>query len=160
MCFSKADRVGASFRRWPEQMRLITPSFHGNPFFQTDLNAITPDTSPADFAQKEHLSGKEYADYLAAVMRHFEVEVQEQEKVLELRPEAEGYTVRSEKNTYRSKAVIWAAGEFSRPKAAAFTGAEHCAHSSVFPKLGRLSGRGCSDHRRLRERNRCSVQPA
>ena len=26
--------VGSSFRRWPEQMRLLTPSFHGNPFFR------------------------------------------------------------------------------------------------------------------------------
>ncbi|MGB0259137.1 MAG: NAD(P)/FAD-dependent oxidoreductase [Coraliomargarita sp.] len=128
----EADRVGASFRRWPEQMRLITPSFHGNPFYQTDLNAITPDTSPADFAQKEHLSGKEYADYLAAVVRHFDLEVQEQEKVLEILPESDGYTVRTEKGIYRSKTVIWAAGEFSRPKTAAFVGAEHCAHSSVF----------------------------
>lgn len=29
----EANRVGASFRCWPEQMRLITPSFHANPFF-------------------------------------------------------------------------------------------------------------------------------
>ena len=30
----EADRVGASFRRWPAEMRLITPSFHANPFFR------------------------------------------------------------------------------------------------------------------------------
>ena len=113
-------------------MRLITPSFHGNPFFQTDLNAITPNTSPADFAQKEHLSGREYADYLCAVVCHFRLKVKEQEKVLDVIPDAEGYTVRTNKDTYRSKAVVWAAGEFSRPKTAAFAGAEHCAHSSVF----------------------------
>ena len=31
-----AGQIGTSFRRWPKQMRLITPSFHSNPFFQTD----------------------------------------------------------------------------------------------------------------------------
>ena len=62
----EANEVGSSFLKWPAQMRLITPSFHGNPFFQTDLNAITPDTSPGDYSQKEHLSGVEYAKYLKA----------------------------------------------------------------------------------------------
>ena len=74
----EANQVGSSFRRWPEQMRLITPSFHGNPFFQTDLNAITPDTSPADFFQKELLSGEDYADYLSAVVQHFNLNVKQQ----------------------------------------------------------------------------------
>ena len=40
----EAESVGASFSRWPEEMRLITPSFHANPFFQTDLNAVNRDT--------------------------------------------------------------------------------------------------------------------
>ncbi|MGB0416004.1 MAG: NAD(P)/FAD-dependent oxidoreductase [Coraliomargarita sp.] len=128
----ETHRVGASFRRWPRQMRLITPSFHANPFFQTDLNAITPDTSPADFCQKEHLSGHEYADYLNAVVTAFKLRVREQEEVLELRPESDGYSVRTNRESYRSKSIIWAAGEFSRPKKLSFAGAEHCAHSSVF----------------------------
>ena len=54
----EANCVGSSFRRWPKQMRLITPSFHTNSFYQTDLNSITPDTSPADFFQKQHLIRK------------------------------------------------------------------------------------------------------
>ena len=37
--------VGASFEAWPAQMRMISPSFHSNPFGQADLNAITPHTS-------------------------------------------------------------------------------------------------------------------
>lgn len=128
----EANQIGSSFRRWPEQMRLITPSFHGNPFFQTDLNAITPDTSPADFFQKEHLSGDEYADYLCAVVQHFGLNVAQKEKVEELTPESDGYSIQTDKRTYRSKIVIWAAGEFSRPKMGSFAGAELCAHSSVF----------------------------
>jgi len=55
----EAETIGATFRRWPDQMPLNTPSFHGNPFFQTDLNAVTPDTSPGHFSQKEQLSGRE-----------------------------------------------------------------------------------------------------
>lgn len=128
----EADEVGASFRRWPEQMRLITPSFHGNPFFQTDLNSITPDTSPADYFQKEHLSGEEYANYLSAVVSHFDLNVQEGEKVSRLTPGEETFAVQTENRTYRGKVVVWAGGEFSHPKVADFPGAEHCAHSSVF----------------------------
>jgi len=132
MLVLEADRIGASFRRWPEQMRLITPSFHGNPFYQTDLNAITPDTSPADFFQKQHLSGREYADYLVAVVSHFRLNVHEQEEVLQLIAEPNGYTVQTEKGTYQAKAVVWAGGEFSNPKSGTFPGAEYCVHSSVF----------------------------
>lgn len=128
----EADKIGASFRKWPQQMRLITPSFHGNPFFQTDLNAITPDTSPADFCQQEHLSGEQYADYLFAVVRHFDLPVNQQERLTKLTSSTGGYTVETNKGTYESKTVIWAGGEFSLPKTGNFQGAELCAHSSVF----------------------------
>jgi len=40
--------IGASFRAWPKGMSLLTPSFHSNAFGLTDLNAIDPDTSPAE----------------------------------------------------------------------------------------------------------------
>ncbi|MEM9444705.1 MAG: NAD(P)/FAD-dependent oxidoreductase [Verrucomicrobiota bacterium] len=126
------DKVGASFRRWPEEMRLITPSFHANPFFQTDLNAVTPDTSPADFLQKEHLSGKRYADYLQAIAIQFKLDFRENERVSEIIPEPNGYTVHAENSTYHAKAVIWAGGEFSLPKSGSFPGSEYCAHSSIF----------------------------
>jgi|SRR6056297_783504 len=64
------DGIGSSFDRWPAQMRLITPSFHSNPYGQVDLNSITPHTSPADFLRTEHPSGIEYAGYLRAVANH------------------------------------------------------------------------------------------
>ncbi len=135
-----AETVGASFRRWPEEMRLITPSFHGNPFFQTDLNAVTPDTSPADLFQKEHLSGHQYADYLQAVAVHFNLAVHVNERVLQIRPKSEVFTVQTGKTTYRGKAVVWAGGEFSHPKQGAFRGAAHCAHSSDFRTWGDYQG--------------------
>ncbi|MEE9975178.1 NAD(P)-binding domain-containing protein (plasmid) [Klebsiella pneumoniae] len=35
-----SHEVGASFMRWPEETRFITPSFFSNPFGQPDLNAM------------------------------------------------------------------------------------------------------------------------
>ena len=128
----EANCVGSSFRRWPKQMRLITPSFHTNSFYQTDLNSITPDTSPADFFQKQHLTGSEYADYLNTGVAHFGLNVQAQVRVSQITSEREGYFVHTNKETYKANIVIWAAGEFSLPKLKPFEGAELCAHSSVF----------------------------
>lgn len=45
--------VGAAFLQWPEEMRLITPSFPSNSFGCRDLNAVTTNTSPA-FALEEY----------------------------------------------------------------------------------------------------------
>ena len=128
----EANCVGSSFRRWPKQMRLITPSFHTNSFYQTDLNSITPDTSPADFFQKQHLTGSEYADYLNTGVAHFGLNVRAQVRVSQITSEREGYCVHTDKETYKANIVIWAAGEFSLPKLKPFEGAELCAHSSVF----------------------------
>ena len=128
----EANCVGSSFRRWPKQMRLITPSFHTNSFYQTDLNSITPDTSPADFFQKQHLTGKEYADYLGTGVAHFGLNVREQVKVSQITPGREGYCVHTDKENYKAEIIIWAGGEFSLPKLKSFEGAELCAHSSVF----------------------------
>ena len=128
----EANCVGSSFRRWPKQMKLITPSFHTNSFYQTDLNSITPDTSPADFFQKQHLTGNEYADYLRTGVAHFGLNVREQVRVSQITPIREGYCVHTDKETYKANIVIWAAGEFSLPKLKPFEGAELCVHSSVF----------------------------
>lgn len=128
----EADRVGSSFDRWPEEMRLITPSFHGNPFFQTDLNAVTPDTSPADLFQKEHLGGREYAEYLRALVAHFGLKTHENERVLRIQPDDGGFRVDTKRACHPAKAVIWSGGEFALPRHKAFSGAELCAHSSLF----------------------------
>ncbi|MCL4860149.1 MAG: NAD(P)-binding domain-containing protein, partial [Caldilineaceae bacterium] len=47
--FTLLDRyeVGASFLRWPAEMRFISPSFTSNGFGLLDLNAVTLNTSPA-----------------------------------------------------------------------------------------------------------------
>jgi putative flavoprotein involved in K+ transport len=53
--------IGASFRAWPEDTRFITPSFPANAFGQTDLNAISFDSSPGYSLRREHPDGPEYA---------------------------------------------------------------------------------------------------
>lgn len=61
--------VGASFIRWPQETRFITPSFYSNPFGHIDLNAVTRDSSPARSAGLEHLDGTAYAKYLQEVLQ-------------------------------------------------------------------------------------------
>ena len=56
-----ARDVGASFQSWPAGMSLLTPSFNSNSFGLVDLNAIDPDTSPADLFKTQHPTGKHYA---------------------------------------------------------------------------------------------------
>ena len=79
------EEIGASFRRWPDEMRFITPSFPSNSFGLTDLNAITPKTSPAVTLDREHPSGEEYADYLEAVVDFHELPVETGVEVVGLR---------------------------------------------------------------------------
>jgi len=136
----EAGSVGASFKRWPVEMRLITPSFNSNSFFQTDLNAITPDTSPADLFRKQHLSGHEYAQYLQAVVTYHNLNIAEGEKVLQLEPRLEGFELRTNRRVLRARTVIWAGGEYRHPAATPFPGATLCRHNSTVTAWGDLKG--------------------
>lgn len=79
------EEIGASFRQWPDEMRFITPSFPSNSFGLTDLNSITPGTSPAVVLDREHPSGDEYADYLEAVADYYELPVDIDVEVTDVR---------------------------------------------------------------------------
>ena len=68
-----AREVGAAFRSWTRGMALLTPSFFSNSFGLTDLNSIDPDTSPADFLNTQHPDGPSYANYLEAIVQHFQL---------------------------------------------------------------------------------------
>ena len=136
----EGQSVGASFRRWPEEMRLITPSFHSNPFFATDLNSISPRTSPGDLFDKEHLSGKEYATYLEAVVEHYDLPVSEECAVNELQPDSDGFALDTDDGVIRARFVIWATGEFSFPAREPFPGCELCRLSSRVPSWRDLHG--------------------
>ncbi len=68
--------TGHSFLEWPDSMKMITPSFPSNAFGQIDLNAIASLTSPAFTFKKEHLNGKEYAEYLKRVTALKEIDLE------------------------------------------------------------------------------------
>jgi len=122
----ESESIGNSFRRWPEEMRLITPSFHSNPFFATDLNAISPRTSPGDLFGLEHLSGKQFAAYLEAVVDHYALPVQLDSPVNRMRDDGDCFLLEADGQTIRARFVIWATGEFSFPDLEPFPGADLC----------------------------------
>ena len=127
-----AKTIGSSFKAWPKEMKMITPSFPSNGFHQTDLNAITPDTSPAFSLNKEHLSGEDYAKYLNSVASHYDIDVKEHtqiETVEAIDGNAYSLTTKSG-NSFISQYVIWAGGEFSAPKKQHFAGSDLCQHNS------------------------------
>src|SRR5262249_4380784 len=124
------EHTGASFDRWPEEMRFITPSFTSNAFGLLDLNAVTLDTSPAFTLQVEHPTGHQYANYLRGVQKHFELPVRRRVEVHSVEPLERGFRLHTSKGMFRSKFVIWATGEFQFPDLNPFPGAEHCIHTS------------------------------
>jgi len=132
--------VGATFEAWPRQMKLLTPSFHSNPFGAADLNAITPHTSPADFLHTEHPTGAEYASYLKAIARYYQLRVETGE-VRTLTRSADGFIVQTTVGQLSPHFVIWAAGEFSHPDTRGIRGAELCVHSSQVRDWSTLRGK-------------------
>jgi thioredoxin reductase len=132
--------VGASFARWPAEMRFITPSFMSNHFGMLDLNAVALGTSPAHSLQREHPSGPEYAEYLQALAAHWELPVQSGMEVHGVEPRGEGFLVHTSEGAMRSRFVVWAAGEFQYPRLHPFAGAEHCLHNSQVRSWAELEG--------------------
>ena len=132
MLIYEAKNIGSSFDAWPKEMRMITPSFPSNGYHQTDLNAITPDTSPAFNIGKEHPSGEEYAQYLRSVVKHYDLSIQENTRVTEVTPHSENsFVLRTDTGeTIHTQYLIWAGGEFSAPRLNAFKGSELCLHNS------------------------------
>ncbi len=69
------SEIGATFRRWPQEMRFITPSFPTNSIGMLDLNSIAIGSSPGYSLGVEHPSGPQYAAYLQSVVEHFELPI-------------------------------------------------------------------------------------
>jgi cation diffusion facilitator CzcD-associated flavoprotein CzcO len=134
--------VGASFEAWPEQMHLLTPSFHGNAFGYVDINAVSPDTSPADFLGTQHPSGKDYALYLKALVRHYALQVESGVRVMGLRRVNSGFEVATSRGVKSCRFVIWAAGEFSTPDDGGIEGADLCVHCSRVGDWETVAARG------------------
>ncbi|NJK51931.1 MAG: NAD(P)-binding domain-containing protein [Leptolyngbyaceae cyanobacterium SU_3_3] len=135
-------QIGESFRRWPQEMHFITPSFPSHGFGHLDLNAITRKTSPAISFRREHLTGQQYAQYLETVAEYFklpvyiEVEVQEIEPL----PQCRGFLVHVPDGILKTQFLIWAAGEFQSPNLTPFPGANLCLHNSQVRSWTELQG--------------------
>ena len=64
----RGDAVGESFRRWPKEMRFISPSFNQQGWTKSfDLNSVFHGTSPAFSLHAEHPTGEQYATYLSTL---------------------------------------------------------------------------------------------
>jgi putative flavoprotein involved in K+ transport len=120
--------IGASFLRWPEDMRLITPSFTGNQFGLVDLNAVTPDTSPALSLLEEHPTGPQYAAYLEMVAGLEDLDVRPGTEVIDVTAAEDG-RLRAHLaggEVWTARHVVWAAGELQYPRTSGFPGVEVC----------------------------------
>lgn len=144
--FTLVDRheIGASFLRWPRQMRFISPSFTGNAFGLLDLNAVTFTTSPAYSLGSEHPTGAEYARYLQGVAELYQLPVQAgvdvQKVVAAPVGAAEGFRLQTSAGEMRSRFVVWAAGEFQYPNSSIFAGSEACLHNAAVNDWAELAG--------------------
>ncbi|MEM1162016.1 MAG: NAD(P)/FAD-dependent oxidoreductase [Pseudomonadota bacterium] len=117
-------KIGQSFLNWPAETRLLTPSFPGNVFGITDLNAISFDSSPGWSLRSEHPNGQEYAEYLEFAAQAFRLNVQCGISVQAIDPEDDGFSVHTSHGTFTANFVIWACGHFNAPSDGALPGAE------------------------------------
>jgi len=132
--------IGTSFLEWPENMEMITPSFPSNAFGQMDLNSICDATSPAFSFNKEHLTGKEYAQYLLMVSAYNELNVEMDTEVQNVEQINDDWIVSTNQGDYQCKYLIWATGEFQNPQIKNIKGAEYCIHSSLIKSPSSLEG--------------------
>lgn len=143
--FTVADRheVGASFARWPREMRFISPSFTGNAFGLLDLNAVCLDTSPAYTLIAEHPTGRQYAKYLRAIVEAFEIPIAAEVDVLRIEPpegERTDFLVHTSKGLWTARFVVWCGGEFQYPRLDPFPGAELCQHNGAVASWRDIAG--------------------
>ncbi|ELZ33243.1 thioredoxin reductase-like protein [Halorubrum tebenquichense DSM 14210] len=124
------EAVGASFRQWPDEMQLITPSFPSNSFGCRDLNAVTTDTSPAFTLDSEHPSGDEYAEYLEGVAEFYDLPVRTGVDVESVQRHNDEFMIHTSSGPIHSRFVVWATGQFGRPNDEPFPGASHCVHNT------------------------------
>ena len=134
------EDVGSSFTKWPKEMRFISPSFTSNFFGMPDLNAISPETSPAYTLQTEHPTGSQYAGYLTSVANHYDLPIKTECDVASLEKQGDTFRIKTSQGIYKSDNVIWAAGEYQYPNDKPFDGAEECIHNSQVNSWKSLKG--------------------
>lgn len=134
------NSIGASFKKWPKETRFISPSFIGNSFKMPDLNAITPDTSPAFSLLTEHPTGQNYAKYLEDISEYYDIPVKIKVDVQTVEKNDYSFSLTSNKGEFKSNFVIWAAGEYQYPEKNTFKGDHLCTHYSEIVSFSDLEG--------------------
>lgn len=134
-------RIGESFRRWPQGMRFITPSFTGNQYGSLDLNSVHPSTSPAYLLKTEHPTGKEYAAYLEAVAAWGRLPVLTGYGLKSMEHKDGIFYLDTGKGVLKARNVVWAAGEFHWPRLPEIPGAELGRHNSLVKDWTALPGK-------------------
>lgn len=135
-------QIGESFRRWTQEMHFITPSFPSHGFGHLDLNAIARKTSPAIGFRREHLNGRQYAQYLETVADYFKLPIYTGVAVqkVEPLPQHQGFLLHVPDGMLKTQFLIWAAGEFQYPNLTPFPGADLCLHNSQVKSWADLQG--------------------
>ena len=146
----RGGAVGETFRRWPKEMRFISPSFNSQGWTQSfDLNSVAYGTSPAFTLHAEHPTGAQYARYLEALAETNELNVRAGTEVTAVTPRDGGFDVAvvpaagGVPAVIKTRYVVWAAGEFQYPRASAeplFPGSELCRHNSSVRSWTELEG--------------------
>jgi putative flavoprotein involved in K+ transport len=134
------EDIGSSFRKWPQETRFISPSFTGNFFGMPDLNAISPDTSPAFSLLTEHPTGEEFAEYLVGISEVFDQNIEIGVEVCKVSKIDGLFQLETSRGNYTTQFLIWAAGEYQFPKKDSFVGAELCIQYSKIESFLNLQG--------------------
>lgn len=134
------DEIGSSFKKWPKETKFISPSFTGNFFKMPDLNAVTPDTSPALTLLTEHPTGEDYLEYLEGLSAHYDLPIYTGINVTSVIKENRSFELATSLGTYKCKYLIWAAGEYQYPKKTGFKGSDLCVHYSKIDSFQNLEG--------------------
>lgn len=108
-------QIGQTFVDWPTDQTFLTPSFTGNGFGATDLNAVHPETSPAFSLGVDYPTGAQYARYLRSVVKHFRVPVLDQSDVTAVAQHEQGFELQCSRGPVLARSVVWAGGEFHDP---------------------------------------------
>ena len=116
-------RIGQTFLDWPEEQTFLTPSFTGNGFGATDLNAVHFETSPAFGLGVDYPTGAQYAAYLRGVVGHFSLPILDGAEVTAVTRVDEGFRVESPRGPVTAHSLVWAGGEFSDPRPPKIAGA-------------------------------------
>ncbi|MEM9845379.1 MAG: NAD(P)-binding domain-containing protein, partial [Pseudomonadota bacterium] len=133
-------KIGQSFRDWPSETRLLTPSFPGNVFGVTDLNAISYDSSPGWSLRSEHPDGRGYAQYLEHAADAFGLNVQCGIDVQSIGSDEDVFEIKTDRGSFAADFVIWACGHFGDPSTDGLPGAEHGRHYSTVKSWQDVSG--------------------